>query len=367
MTAHMDFFGRDGVQGEMAAYIAQQGRINPAFMRPILGRDGHTYFTVYQGGDPKKKESYKTFRRDQVQHLGISTYGTLRRDEWKQLDEAVQQISTIRLGGVQDLIDNNLVYNLGNAMGTTVLEYHSISDAMAAQVDMDPDVRSVGDRPKYETHYLPIPVIHSDFDISSRALAASRNLGNPLDVDSVQAATRKVNETLEAMLFNTNQTPFGFGGGYIYSYLDHPSRNLYSLGTSWASDTGANILADVLGMMQMSIDAKHYGPWMLYIPTAYQKVLSEDYVSGYPKSIRARILEIEGIKGIKVIDTLPANNVVLVEMQAQTVRLVRGMGIQTVEWQVGSSLSPTKYKVLTIQVPQVRADQAGNCGIVHAS
>jgi len=117
----------------------------------------------------------------------------------------------------------------------------------------------------------------------------------------------------------------------------------------------------------MSIDARHYGPWMLYIPTAYQTVMGEDYTAGYPKSIRQRILEVEGIKGIKVIDTLPANNVVLVEMQTSTVRLVQGMATQVVQWQVGSSLSPTEYKGLRIAVPQVRVDQSGRSGIVHGS
>lgn len=367
MQANIDYFGKGMVQGPLANYIAEQGRINPAFMRPVLGDDGHTYFTVYKGGDPKKKENFHVYRRDELQHLGIQVYGTLRRDEWKALDQAVQAAAHVRLGGIQDLIDNNLVYNLTNAMGTTVLEYHSIGEAMEAEVSMDPQARSRKDRLNYETHYLPIPVIHSDFSISSRNLESSRRLGNPLDVDSVSEATRVVNDKLEHMLFNVNETPFQFGGGYIYSYLDHPNRNQYALGTAWSADTGANILADVLSMIQMSIDARHYGPWMLYIPTAYQTVMGEDYTAGYPKSIRQRLLEVEGIKGVKVIDALPANNVALVEMLTQTVRLVQGMATQVVQWQVGSSLSPTEYKVLRIAVPQVRADQAGRSGIVHGS
>lgn len=361
---HMDIMTPNGAQGPLANAFAAQGRFDSARMRPWVNTsDGRCYVTVYSGGDPKKRDSYRNI---QINRNELQTYGTLRRDEWKQLDEAVQQISTIRLGGIQDLIDNNLVYNLGNAMGTTVLEYHSIGEAMEAIITMDGVTRAPGDRMNYETHYLPIPIIHSDFEINARVLAASRSLGNPLDVDSVQAATRVVNEKLESLLFHTADTPYTFGGGSIYSYLDHPSRNLYTLGTVWSSDTGANILADVLGMIGASIAAKHYGPWMLYVPTAYQVVLGEDYTTGYPKSIRARLLEIEGLKGIKVIDTLPANNVVLVQMTSDTVRLVRGMGIQTVEWQTEGQFI-TKYKVMQIAVPQVRADQAGNSGIVHAS
>ncbi len=368
MKVNIDYFGPGGsVQGPLAAYIAEQGRINPAFMRPVLGTDGHTYFTVYKGGDRAKPESYHTYRRDELQALGIRTYGTLRRDEWKQLDQAVLAAAHIRLGGIQDLIDANLTYNLTNPMGTTVLEHHTINESMTAEVSMDPAVRSAKDRPNYSAVYTPIPVIHSDFSISSRALEASRRLGNPLDVDMVQEATRVVMEKREQMLFNIGETPFGFGGGYIYSYLDHPQNNDYPLTGAWSGLTGAQILADVQGMIQASIADRHYGPWNLYIPTAYQTALGNDYTTGYPKSVRERLMELEGLQKIKVIDTLPANNVVLVEMLPTTVRLINGMGIQVVQWQVGSSLSPTEYKCICIQVPQVRADQAGKCGVVHGS
>lgn len=367
MKANIDVFGPGGsVQGPLAAYIAEQGRINPAFMRPILGTDGHTYFTVYQGGDRKAPESYRTFRRDELQALGIQTYGTLRRDEWKQLDQAILAAAHIRLGGIQDLLDANLTYNLTNPMGTTVLEHHTINESMEAEVSMDPSVRSRKDRPNYETVYTPIPIIHADFAISSRALEASRKLGNPLDVDMVQEATRVVMEKREEMLFGAS-TSISFGGGSVYTYLTHPQNNDYTLTGAWTGLTGAQILADVQGMIGAAIADRHYGPFNLYIPTAYQTALGNDYTTGYPKSVRERLMELEGVTKIKTIDTLPANNVLLVEMLPTTVRLINGMGIQVVQWQVGSSLSPTEYKVLCIQVPQIRSDQAGHCGVVHGS
>lgn len=368
MMTHVDLLTPNGHIGDLASYMVQQQRLDPARLRPWFNpRNGKCYVTVYSGGDPKKAESY---RNVQINRHELQVYGTLRRDEWKQLDEAVLRISEIRLGGIQDLIDNNLVYNLGNAMGTTVLEYHSISNAMEAAITMDGVTRSVGDRMNYKTHYLPIPIVHSDFEINSRSLAASRNLGNPLDVDSVERGTRRVNEKLEQMLFTSTSYAFGdlddASRNSIYSYLSHPDRNQVTLAQNWdaSGKTGAEIIEDVKDMKAASIAAKHYGPWMLYVPTAYETVLDEDYVSGYPKTIRARILEIAGIKGIKVVDTLTANNVLLVQMTSDVVRLVRGMGIQVVEWQTEGQFV-TKYKVLTIQVPQVRSDQDGNSGVTH--
>jgi len=92
--------------------------------------------------------------------------------------------------------------------------------------------------------------------------------------------------------------------------------------------------------------------------------MGEDYVSGYPKTIRARLLELDGLKGIKVIDSLPADNVVLVQMTPDVVRLVQGMPLTNVEWKTEGGMV-TKFKVMRIAVPQIRSDQNGRTGIIH--
>jgi len=359
LNVNMDFLSRGSAQGVLAGMILQNGRIDPNRMRPFIGDDGRSYISMYRGGDPTKVDNYV--------NTPIQTNAVLRRDEWIRLDEALLMISEQRITGVQDLIDKGLTYDLGNGMGSTVLEYHDVSDAMEADLTMDGITRSQGDRPKFESVYLPLPIIHVDYEINARVLSASRNLGNPLDTTSAERAARKVLERREQMLF-TNTT-YAYASGTIYSYLNHPDRNTGSLTANWdaSAATGAGIIADVLSMKQDAIDAYHYGPYMLYIPTAYETVLDEDYDSTTPgTTIRERILKISGIDGVKVIDTLTANNVLLVQMTSDVVRLVRGMGLQNVQWTREGNLV-TKYKVMTIQVPQVRSDQEGNSGVVHYS
>lgn len=359
--ALIDFVGKNGIsQGALAAYGATVGRLDANELRPYLDvRTGKSYITVHTGGDLKNPKNYAA--------VPIQTNATLRRDEWKLLDEAVLRISESRLGGIQDLISKNLVYNIGSGMGSTVLEWHDLSDAMEADLTMDGVTRSAGDRPAYQTNYLPLPIIHSDYEINARVLAASRNKGEPLDTTAAERAARKVNERLESMLFT--DTTYTFGGGAIYSYLNEPNINAVAIPLAWdnAAKTGALILTDVLNMKQASIDALHYGPWRLYVPTAYETVLDGDYDVTTPgTTIRERILKISGIENVSVIDTLPANTVVLVQMTTDVVRLVRGMGIQNVEWQTEGKMI-TKYKVMTIQVPQVRSDQEGHSGVVVLS
>ena len=362
--ANVDLMGLGQSQGQVANLVANNGRLDIGRMRPYIDpKTGLAYMTVYKGGDPKQISSYS---------VTPVTNATLRRDEWKTLDDAIMEVSRQRLGGVDDLISKGLTYNLVNAMGTTVLEWHDVGEAMEADLTMDGISRGKGDRLIFQHNYLPIPIIHVDYEINARVLAASRSLGNPLDTTSAERAARRVIEKVESMMFTNTSYSFGEkdtrSNNTIYSLVNHPDRNLVTMGTHWddlVSTIGATIVGQVLQMKQSAINDYHYGPYMLYIPTNFETTLDKDYDTVTPgTTIRERILKIAGITGIKVIDTLPTDNVLLVQMTSDVVRLVRGMGLQNIQWGEEGNMV-TKYKVMTIQVPQVRSDQNKRSGVIH--
>jgi hypothetical protein len=363
---HVDLINANGtqIQGSFAQQLMNNGKMDIGKRRPFIGADGMSYVSVYVGGDPEDENNHRVYP--------IQTNAALRRDEWKQLDEAIVDVARYRLGGIDDLIANGLTYNLGNAMGTTVLEWHDVSDALTAELTMDGITRGKNDALNFQTNYLPIPIIHVDYEINARLLAASRGLGNPLDTTLAERAARRIQEKLENMLFTDTTYAFGTKDdrdrNKIYSYINHPDRNAVNLSINWDASacTGAMIVQDIQDAIQSSVTAYHHGPWMIYIPTAYQRVLEEDYTTYYSGTTKNRIMQLTGIKGIKVIDTLPANNVLLVEMNPGTVRLVRGMGLTNVQYGQEADMV-YKFKVMTIQVPQIRSDQNGKCGIVHLS
>lgn len=363
-NAQVDLIGINGGQGEVAGRFFEMGAINVGMMRPYINPDGRSYITVFRGGDKGDIRNYSQIPLRSNNPLQVNA--TLRRDEWKTLDEAILEVARTRLPGVNGLISRGLTYDLGDGMGTTILETHTVSDSMEAEMTMDGVTRGQGDRPDFQHVYMPIPIIHVDYEINMRVLANSRKLGNPLDATSAEHAARKVAEKLESLTF-TN-TSYAYGGGTIYSLLNHPQRNTGSLTANWddsAIEGGANIVADVRAMKQASINDRHYGPWVLYIPTNYETVMDDDYDSTTPgTTIRERILKIGGIEDVQVIDTMPADNVELVEMNKETVRIVRGMAMQNIQWSTEGGMV-NKFKVLIIQVPQVRADQEGHSGIVH--
>jgi hypothetical protein len=157
----------------------------------------------------------------------------------------------------------------------------------------------------------------------------------------------------------------------IYSYVNHPDRNLLDLGTSWTDSgvTTKEIVDQVISWKQEGINNRFFGPWQFYIPTAYETKMDEDYVGSTPDTapnttLRDRLMKIAGIKGFKVIDTLAADTILMVQLTPDVVRLVNGMGLTNIEWGVEGNFI-TKFKVLTIQVPQIRSDAEGRCGVFH--
>lgn len=326
------------------------GRLDVGLMRPWVGNDGRTYVTVNAASGLKTHQ--------------VQAYGTLRRDEWKHLDDVVLESSRMQLVGIQDLIDNNLVFNITNPLGVVELESHKMGEAMEAIVSLDPAVRSRKDKLNYEEIFTPLPVTHSDFDINLRALEASRDrTGGDLETDSVREATRVVNEKLESMLFA--DVSFKFGRGQIYSYVNFPDRTQQVLTESWTIASPQDILEDTLNMVQASLDSRHHGPWTLYIPGNWGTAMAGDYsVFEGGLSVRQRLLKIDGIQDIKTAVLLPDDNAVLVEMQTQTVRLLRGMDPNAVQWSNNGGFIH-EFKVLAIMAPEIRSDAVGRCGIVH--
>jgi len=364
MEANVDLISNGQGSGPVANAISMNGQLNLGAMRPFIAEDGKAYITTYKGGDPKLEANWNT--------QAVNANALLRRDEWKQLDDVLVDVGRQRLGGIQDLVDKGLIFNLGNAMGTTVLEWHDVNGEMEAVVSMDGVTRGKNEKMTFQHNYLPIPIIHADYEINARTLATSRNMGNPLDTIGAERATRSVLQKLENMLFTDTSYSFGEkdarNRNTIYSYLNFPDRNQVSLTAAWneSGKTPAQILADVVAMKNAAIADFKFGPYQIYIPTLYDTLLDEDYsIAGSSMmTLRERILKIAGITSIKVVDTLPADNVLMVQMTSDCVRLIRGMGLQNVEWEVEGKMI-TKYKVMTIQVPQLRSDANGKSGVVH--
>lgn len=352
----MDFILNGQATGNVAQLL-MNSNFDANCLRPWVGQDGRSFVTVVQNGKP-------------VAVPTMNTTATLRKDDWKILDEAVIKSAKPRLRAVADLRGAGLVYNIPNGMSKTILESEGVSDISEAEVSMDGLRESQADRPVFSLVGLPLPIIHKDFHFSARQVMASRNGGSPLDTTTAELAGRRVAEEAEKLLLglSTKANEYPYGGYKIQGYTDFDDRLTKSLtdptDSSW---TPATFVNEVLEMKLQSQNAYHYGPWMLYTAPNWDIYLDDDYSSAKgDNTLRERVRKIEGIQDVRTLDYLTDYIAILVQMTSDTVREVIGMDINTVQWETKGGLQ-LNFKVMAIMVPQLRSDYNGNCGIVHGS
>lgn len=325
-------------------------------LRPWRGRDGRSYVTRVT----------RNARGEPVPRSVVTNApATLPKDTWFAMDQAVIRGLQDRLRAFRDIRAAGLEFRLPSGIAHTMLQYQTVGDITPATVSMDPERRGEADQPTMDFVNFPLPVIHKDWDYSARHIAASRLPGGqPIDTLHGELAGRKIAEELERMTVAGN---FSFGGGTVWGYTTLPSRLTK---TDMTVPTGANgpaVLSDILTLRQLLISAKHFGPYRCYVNPQWSVVLDNDF-SGTKgdQTLRQRILAIEGIQSVETIDFLPNTNwhIVLVEMSSETVRVVVGMEVITVQWEsVGGWRK--HFKSLALLVPQLRADTAGTSGVAH--
>lgn len=295
------------------------------------------------------------------------TNATLRHEEWKYYDNSIIAAYQKRLVGVADLLSRGLVLRPPNGIASTVLQSQKISDMNDAELSMDGLTRTENDRQVYDSDYLPLPFIHKDYQINDRHLRSSRaGGGSALDATQAEVAARKVAERAETILFNG--VSYTYGSGTIYGYLTAPNKNTYSITVKWDDSAcdGEIILADVLAMKQLLIAKGYYGPFGMYIPTEYETALDEDFKSEGDKTVRERLMEITGLELVKTADVMTAGNVVMTQLTSDVVRVVEAMPPTNVQWSTQGGMLH-HFKVMSVQIPQLRSNYDSYSGVVHAS
>lgn len=355
--------------GKVASSLLEAD-FNANLLRPILGKDGRTPFILQpvlnEYGMPVM-EGQGEARRRKMRMMSVANTGitaAFRKDDWIKMDETILKVSKPRLRFVGDLRGAGLVYNIPEGYGKTVLQYQSMTDITDAEIAMDANRETQADRPSFDLTNLPLPIIHKDFHFSTREIAVSRQGGQGLDLSNAEASARRVSEMAEKLALGKTGT-YRYGGGAVYGLTNFPQRMTKVMtpptDVGWSPET---TLDEVLEMKEQSQLQYHYGPWMLYTSSAWDKHLDGDYSKAKgDNTLRDRIKKIDGIAGIRTLDYLGTGyRMVLVQMTSDVIREVIGMEMITVQWE------PTpfrvNFKVLCIMVPQFRVDSDGNGGVV---
>jgi uncharacterized linocin/CFP29 family protein len=288
----------------------------------------------------------------------------LRKDEWLALDNNLIELRDKWLGGVNDLIQRGLTYDLGN-IGVSIAEWERINDITDATVSMSPRTGAQEDTVSFDIDGVPVPLIHKDFRFDIRRLTAARNNGSQLDTTQQMAAGKKVFEAVEDMLFN-GYASLTFKSYTIYGYRTFPDRATGSLTADWdGTATGEQMVADVIAMLAKMDTLRAKGPFVLYVPIAWMDPFREDFKANSDKTVLQRILQFEEIEKVQPTEAL-TSDVVLVEMSRQTVDLAVASDIVNVPWETLGGFEQ-RFKVIGSMVPRLKVDGRGDCAIVHYS
>lgn len=293
----------------------------------------------------------------------LRTNALLRKDEWQQLDDAVLEEARRRMTLLADLQGRGLTFPLGG-LGVMETQWERVSDMTPAEQSMAAETRGQLSTVNFDLVSAPVPITFKDFQLDIRRLLASRNRGEPLDRTQARLSGALVTEALEGMILNGSTVQIG--QSRMYGYRTFPQRLTGSLSGDWGDEntSGEEIVADVLHMVKRAQDNRYYGPYVLYVGTAYNLALNRDFKKASDKTIRQRIQEIDEIEAVRTSAFIPDGEVLLVQMTSNVVDLGVAQDITTVEWgEMGGFL--TNFRTFCAMVVRLKADQKGRTGIVH--
>jgi hypothetical protein len=366
---------------------------DPGYSRPFFDRHGRQCATVRTGRmvwneelgfEVPEKKTY--LLRDLIRsgrNSPVFNATTLRKLEWAMWDQKILRAARLRLRAWADLAASN-TFGGFNGMSKLLLEHETMADVGEAEADMDGVTEPRDDELAYQLQGLPLPIFQSGFRLTARRLAASRNSGTPLDSTRAEMAGRRVAELIEQTCIGVT-TGVTYGGtnnvSYgrtptVYGYTNFPLRLIYNtlhIPTDSAWNAGKT-LGDVLAMRDTLLANRFYGPYMIYHSTDWDKYMDNDYIltggNVATQTLRNRLRQIEGVQDVRRLDFLNATSnpftLLMVQMTQEVARAVNGMDITTLQWETKGSME-LNFKVMAIQVPQLRADYYGRCGILHAT
>ncbi len=298
----------------------------------------------------------------------IQANATLRKDEWISLEDAVMEAAEERLVIIDDLRSAGMTYNVGG-LGTMIAEWETVGEMTDAEATMDGDTIVEKDRVGFGIDGVPIPIIHKDFQISERALLASRGRGADLETVNAYAAGRAVARKSEDMVFNGLNIGTLPGSSYqVYGLLNKPNRPVIEI-SDWSSSgvSAETILSEINAMIsELEVEQRVFGGLTLYIPTAYAGRFRSDFKANSDKTLRQRVLEIAELVDVKVVDSLATGNVVLIQMNRRTMDLAIAADLSTVNWQSGSGFT-NFFKTYAAWAPRIKVDANGRFGYIHGA
>lgn len=342
-----------------AVYVGESGLIS--------GREVVNGLAYHGSIGAFRAAQYAKLAEMERQHPDFRHATVLPTDAEKAFDGTIARAGRTRLNLVADMIAAGMVKPLPNWLGTPTLFYNKLTDVGYAQRAMIPKTRGERQIADITETGIPVFLTFDDFSFDIRTLLTANRAGYAIDTVHSEMATYNVNSAIEDQalygLTDSAGNQFTIKGLSAPGFLTNPANTFTFVGgEGWAAagHTGEEILTDIkAGIATLVADNKD-GPYNLYVPLDYWLKLSDDYKSATSGTIMQRINELGNVT-VKLLRSLPADTVLLIEMKPTTADIVLGQEPAMISWSDQNGWE-RYYVVLACAVTRLKSDADGGEG-----
>lgn len=287
----------------------------------------------------------------------LAENNTLREDQTREIDETLTAVSRRDLVAVADLMGQTDPLDKG--IGATTYEFDRVSPVGEATQSMSILDLGKEDLVNFTRTAIPVPVTGSRFSLDARQRAAGMGMGQSVDLTNVEEHTRAVAEKLEDTLCNGSSIVLG--GNALPGYTNVTGRDTQSFSSGhWNDQTAGAHSAAIVDVLNMRAGLRadgFTGPYILYVSSNFDGALDDDYKANSDRTVRERILAIDGIRAVKVLPALAADQALLVQMTRSAVTYAVGQPMTTVTWASMGGLA-THWAILHVGAFAIRVANA---------
>lgn len=285
-------------------------------------------------------------------------------DAWRRVDARGVAIQRDVLAVFNALAQAN---STPVGIGDLVNFYPQVSDSGEVHVSMDGRGDGNSDQASIKYEGTPVPVFDSFARFGWRQMEVMRKSPSGIDTDTIANHQRKVAEKMEDMAIN-GLSSIKVNGSTIYGLRTFPQRSTNTHGRDLNGATGAQWVEAFKVLVNTLIADNAFGRVTVMLNWGdYTYASMTEFTAGYPKTILARLREIEQIAAIIPASRIPANDMLGIANMStgEWGSVLNAMPLVTRPKARQNQEDDYVFGVMSAVAPQFRSDFDGRSQIAH--
>jgi hypothetical protein len=294
----------------------------------------------------------------------VGNAATIPLDAWRRIDTRGVAIQRDVLAVFNALAQAN---STPVGIGDLVNFYPQVSDSGEVHVSMDGRSGGNADQAAIKYEGTPVPVLDSYARFGWRQMEVMRKSPAGIDTDTIANHQRKVAEKLEDMAIN-GLSSIQVNGTTIYGLRNFPQRSTNTHGLDLNGATGTQWVEAFKVLVNTLIADNAFGRVTVMLNWGdYTYASMTEFTAGYPKTILARLREIEQIAAIVPASRIPANEMFGIANMGtgEWGSVLNAMPLVTRPKARANPEDDYVFGVMAAAAPQFRSDFDGRSQIAH--